>query len=125
MAHDAFISYSNQDKAIADAACAILENAGTRCWIAPRDVPPGSEWAAAIVGAIDQCRVLVLIFSAHANISNQIHREVERAVSKSIPIFPLRIEDVAPSRSMEYFLGAIGTPESRKLSAAVPAAPRC
>ena len=107
MAHDAFISYSNQDKAIADAACAILENAGTRCWIAPRDVPPGSEWAAAIVGAIDQCRVLVLIFSAHANISNQIHREVERAVSKSIPIFPLRIEDVAPSRSMEYFLGAI------------------
>ena len=107
MTDDAFVSYANQDKAVADAACAILEHAGTRCWIAPRDVPPGTEWAAAIVDAIDRCRVIVLIFSAHANISNQIDREVERAVSKGIPIFPLRIEDVAPSRSMEYFLGAI------------------
>jgi TIR domain-containing protein len=107
MAHDAFISYSNQDKATADAACTILESSGVRCWIAPRDVPPGSQWAGAIVDAIDKCKVIVLIFSSQANISNQIHREVERAVSKGIPIFPLRIEDVSPSSSMEYFLGSI------------------
>jgi hypothetical protein len=107
MAFDAFISYSHEDKAVADAACATLENAGTRCWIAPRDVPPGSQWAAAIVGAIDHCGVMVLIFSSQANISNQIHREVERAVSKGIPIIPLRIEDVTPTSSMEYFLGSI------------------
>lgn len=107
MAHDAFISHSNQDKAIADAACTILESSGIRCWIAPRDVPPGSQWAGAIIDAIDKCTVIVLIFSSQANISNQIHREVERAVSKSIRIFPLRIEDVSPSSSMEYFLGSI------------------
>jgi TIR domain-containing protein len=107
MAHDAFISHSHQDKAVADAACTILENSGIRCWIAPRDVPPGSQWAGAIVHAIDQCRVIVLIFSSQANISNQIHREVEHAVGKSIPIYPLRIEDVVPSDSMEYFLGSI------------------
>jgi hypothetical protein len=107
MAYDAFISYSNQDKAIADAACTILESSGIRCWIAPRDVPPGSRWAAAIIDAIEKCKVMVLIFSSQANISNQIHREVERAVSKGIAILPLRIEDVSPSSSMEYFLGSI------------------
>jgi TIR domain len=107
MAHDAFISYSNQDKTTADAACTILESSGIRCWIAPRDVPPGSQWVGALIDAIDKCKVVVLIFSSQANISNQIHREAERAVSKGIPIFPLRIEDVSPSSSMEYFLGSI------------------
>jgi formylglycine-generating enzyme required for sulfatase activity len=107
MAFDVFISYSHTDKAAADAACAALESAGIRCWIAPRDVPPGSQWAGAIVGAIDRCRVMVLIFSSQANISNQIHREVERAVSKGFPIIPLRIEDVNPTGSMEYFLRSI------------------
>jgi hypothetical protein len=38
MARDAFISYSNKDKATADVACAAMEAQGVRCWIAPRDV---------------------------------------------------------------------------------------
>jgi len=107
MALDTFISYSHQDKTAADAACAVLERAGVRCWIAPRDIRPGQEYGHAIIEAIDQCRVMVLIFSANANDSRQIHREIERAVSKGVPIIPLRIEEVVPTRSMEYFLGAI------------------
>jgi len=46
MAHDVFISHSAQDKAIADAVCAALENAAVRCWVAPRDVQPGRSFAA-------------------------------------------------------------------------------
>jgi hypothetical protein len=107
MALDTFISYSSKDKTAADAACAVLERAGVRCWIAPRDIRPGQEYGHAIIEAIDQCRVMVLIFSADANDSRQIHREIERAVSKGVPIIPLRIEEVVPTRSMEYFLGAI------------------
>src|SRR5215471_17045552 len=100
-------SYSSKDKTAADAACAVLERAGIRCWIAPRDIRPGQEYGHAIIEAIDQCRVMVLIFSANANDSRQIHREIERAVSKGVPIIPLRIEEVIPTRSMEYFLGGI------------------
>ena len=107
MALDTFISYSSKDKTAADAASAVLERAGVRCWIAPRDIRPGQEYGHAIIEAIDQCRVMVLIFSANANDSRQIHREIERAVSKGVPIIPLRIEEVVPTRSMEYFLGAI------------------
>jgi TIR domain len=107
MGLDVFISYSHHDKAAADAACAMLESSGVRAWIAPRDVRPGVEYGAEIVEAIERCRVLVLIFSANANHSGQILREVERAVSKGIPIVPVRIEEVLPTKSMEYFLGTI------------------
>ena len=32
-------------------------------------------------------------------------REVERAASKQIPIIAFRIDDVSPTKAMEYFLG--------------------
>jgi hypothetical protein len=107
MPYDAFISYSTQDKVTADAACATLEASGIRCWIAPRDIVPGAEWGEAIILAINQCRVMILIFSANANESPQIRREVERAVSKGLPIIPVRIQDIAPTRSLEYFIGTV------------------
>jgi hypothetical protein len=107
MAFDAFISYSSKDKVVADATCAVLEGAGVRCWIAPRDVQAGTEYGTAIIDAIDHCSVMILVFSSSANESRQIHREIERAVSKGIPILPVRIEEVTPTKSMEYFLGAI------------------
>lgn len=42
MAHDVFLSYATPDKTVADMACAVLERAGLRVWIAPRDVPAGA-----------------------------------------------------------------------------------
>ena len=105
MAHDVFISHSHQDKPVADAVCAGLESAGIRCWIAPRDILPGNEWGASIIDAISGCRVMIVIFSAHANASKQVLREVERCVSREITIVPLRVDNVMPSGSMEYFLG--------------------
>jgi len=104
MAHDVFISHSSKDKTTGDAVCATLEANGIRCWIAPRDVLPGSDWGESIIGAIKGARVMVLVFSSNANQSLQIKREVERAVSHGLIIIPLRIEDVAPSPSLEYFM---------------------
>jgi hypothetical protein len=107
MPFDVFISYSSKDKPTADAACAALEGAGIRCWIAPRDIRPGGQYGAAIIDAIDSCRVMVLIFSMSANTSHQVPREIERAVSRGVPIVPLRIEEVAPTESMAYFLDSV------------------
>jgi hypothetical protein len=107
MDFDIFISYSSKDKPAADAACAVLEASGIRCWIAPRDVTPGGEYGATIVEAIERAKAMVLIFSSSANQSAQIRREIERAVKKGVTIIPIRIEEVEPTQSMEYFLGAI------------------
>jgi hypothetical protein len=104
MAHDVFISYSSKDKPTADATCAVLEQRGIRCWMAPRDITPGADWGESIVEAIHSSRALVLLFSQNANLSPQIKREVERAVNKGLPVIPLRIENVMPAKSLEYFL---------------------
>jgi tetratricopeptide (TPR) repeat protein len=104
MAHDVFISYSNKDKLTADAVCAALEANGIRCWVAPRDILPGSDWGEAIIDAIHACRAMLLIFSSNSNASSQIKREVERSVNAGIPVVPFRIEDVMPSKTLEYFI---------------------
>jgi TIR domain len=107
MPFDVFISHSHQDKAAADAACSALESAGIRCWIAPRDVAPGADWAGAIVNAIDHCRAMVVIFSAGANQSKQIYREVQRAFERELPVIPLRIENVIPESTLAYYMGPV------------------
>jgi TIR domain len=104
MAHDVFVSHSSKDKSTADAVCAVLESHGIRCWVAPRDILPGQDWGGSIIEAINGARAMVLIFSANANASPQIKREVERAVNKGVAIIPLRIEDVAPTATLEYFI---------------------
>jgi hypothetical protein len=103
--HEVLISYSTKDKQWADAACSVLESQGIRCWIAPRDIAPGAEWGAAIISGIDACKVMVLIFSASANGSPQVRREVERAISKGLTVVPCRVEDIKPAGAMEYALG--------------------
>jgi TIR domain len=103
--HEVLISYSTKDKLWADAACAALEAHGIRCWIAPRDIMPGTEWGAAIIAGIDACKVMVVIFSASANESPQVRREVERAITKGLTVVPCRVEDVKPVGAMEYALG--------------------
>jgi len=103
--HDVFISYAQQDKIIADAVCAKLESRNIRCWIAPRDINPGKNFPEAIIEGIEEGKVLVVIFSSFANKSPHVTRELTHAVNKGRIIIPFRIEDVAPSKSMEYLIG--------------------
>jgi tetratricopeptide (TPR) repeat protein len=104
MSYDVFISSAHGDKATADATCAFLEANGIKCWIAPRDITPGQNWGEAIMAGLGQSRLLVLIFSARANESSHVQREVERALNRGMPIIPFRIENVAPARGLDYFL---------------------
>jgi len=103
--HDVFISYSSKDKPIADAVCASLENNSVRCWVAPRDVLPGEDFPKAIINGINGSKIMVLIFSANANASPHVTREVTKAVGKGLIIIPVRIEDAPMSESMEYLIG--------------------
>jgi hypothetical protein len=99
MAHDVFICHSSKDRTIANAVCSTLEQNCIRCWIAPRDVLPGSEYAESIVEAIHTSKLTILVFSANSNQSAHVRKEIERSVSSGIPILPFRVEDVVPSSS--------------------------
>jgi hypothetical protein len=102
----AFVSYSQPDRECAHAIVAHLEAQGVQCWIAPRDISPSADWAEEIIDAITAARVMVLVFSSSSNQSPQVRREVERAVHKQVSILPFRIEDVTPSKSLEFFLSS-------------------
>jgi adenylate cyclase len=104
MAIDVFLSYAAPDRAAALAVLAGLEANSVRCWIAPRDIPAGSEYGQQIVEAIKACHIVVVIFSASANSSPHVRREVERAVSAQRVIVPFRIENIMPTGAMEYAL---------------------
>src|SRR5436190_4433539 len=104
MAHDVFISHSTKDKVVSDAVCAALENGGIRCWVAPRDVQAGRSFAGEITRAIQESKIMVLIFSAHSNNSEQVLREVQLAVSSHLHIIQFRIEDVLLNDDLKYFL---------------------
>lgn len=99
-----FISYSSRDATTAEQVCAHLEAAGIRCWIAPRNIPTGIEYADGIVRGIDGARVMVLVFSPASNESIPVRREVELASHRGIPVLPIMIERTVPTGGMEYYL---------------------
>lgn len=102
--YSAFISHASADREMASRICANLEAAGFRCWIAPRDVRPGQDYPSEIINGIVSSKALVLVLSDNANRSTFVQAEVERACSKGKPIFPIRIEEVLPARSLELFI---------------------
>ncbi|HEX4200701.1 MAG TPA: toll/interleukin-1 receptor domain-containing protein, partial [Chthoniobacterales bacterium] len=102
-----FISHSSKDRETADAICAHLESAGIKCWIAPRDIEPGATWTKGIVQGLEAGRVLVLVFSEHANDSDHVEREVAKAFSSGLAVIPFRIKDVLPNQSLSYFLDTV------------------
>ena len=107
MSHDVFISYSHRDAQIADAVCHRFEEAGIRCWYAPRNIQPGDEWADAIINALEGSRIMILIFTDYSNSSIQVRREVDTAVSFGKAIIPFKCSDVMPSGSMRYYLSTL------------------
>ena len=102
-----FISYSSSDKIQAEAICDALESSAVKCWMAPRDILPGKDYAEGIIEAIESCTLFLLILSASSNASSQVRREVELARRKNFPVMPVRLDTTEPKnlhKTLEYFI---------------------
>lgn len=104
MVHDVFISYSTKDKVIADAICHILEENKIKCWIAPRDITSGKQYADEIVDAIKNAKIIVLVFSENAQASQFVKNEIKLAFSNSKPVISYVIDQSLPEGDFEYYL---------------------
>jgi len=102
--HDVFISYSSKDTAIAERVRDILETNKISCWIAPRDIPGGSNYAREIPAAIRSCSVFLLIMSRQAQDSIWVIRELDRAVNERKVVIPLMVEDVHFRDEFDFYL---------------------
>src|SRR6185312_967241 len=104
MKNDVFISYASEDLGLAEAIVAALEAAKMRCFMAPRDIPPGMERAAAIVDAICETRLFLLLHSGHANRSLQMVRELQLVHDRHIAVLAVRLDDSPANPEIESFL---------------------
>ena len=114
MGHDVFISHSSKDKEIVHLICSTLENSGLKCWIAPRNIKGGDDYAEEIIEAIRTCTVMLLVFSNHSNESAHVKREIDVATNAGKTIIPFKITDTEVSLAFVYYLAGIhwidGTP---------------
>ena len=102
---DVFLSHSSKDKPIADKVCDFLEGKGLSCWIAPRNIVPGSDWAASISTAVTTCKVFLLIYSANSAVSDQVARELSLAESaQGVFVVPYKVDNTDLTGAFQYYL---------------------
>jgi TIR domain len=99
-----FVSYASKDREAALSLCHALENRGFRCWISTRDIGPGENFQVAIPRAIRDAKVMVLVFSAESNNSNEVKKELALAGQNRLIVIPVRVEDVTPDDAFAYEL---------------------
>lgn len=104
MKYDVFISYSSHDQKVVEGLCAYLEQQKIRCFVAYRDIPRGVVWARAIVDALDESRMMVVVFSENFNNSDQVDREIELASEDKKPILTFRISNDVFKGAKKYYL---------------------
>jgi hypothetical protein len=99
-----FISHASRDRQIAETLCAALEKRGLLCWISSRDVAGGDNYQAAVFRAIRSTNVMVLLFTANANRSDEIKKELALASQNKLIVIPLRVEDIKPDDAFAFEL---------------------
>jgi hypothetical protein len=104
MPKPSFICHSSEDADIAKRLVSRLENASIPCWIAPRNIPPGLTYAASIVQGIKAAGFFIFIFTKASNQSEAVINEIENAMALKIPVIPFRIDNIAYSDSLDYYL---------------------
>jgi formylglycine-generating enzyme required for sulfatase activity len=104
MSAPVFITHSSLDYKKARAVVDALEKQGIKCWISERDIGAGDNYGDSIVDAIESALVMVLVFSANANNSEEIKKEIALASQRKITVVPVRLEEVTPSKAFRYEL---------------------
>ena len=134
MNKDVFVSYTTPDRRVAEDIVAFLEKQGVDCFIAPRDVDPGQAYAANLMQAINNCRVIILVASDAMNHSSHVLNEIEAIVNKQKTLIPFFIEDFQMNDEFCYYLSrtqrivaypdAVSSYYNKLLSAIMPMLPQ-
>lgn len=103
--YDLFISYATVNEEIANKVVSLIEKRGYKCFIAPRNIDTGKEYASEIIRGISNSLAVMLICSTASDKSGYVLREINSAVARNKTIIPLRIESFIPSEAMEFYLG--------------------
>ena len=101
-----FISYSSKDIELARAVFDSLTTKDFDCFFAATSIKPSENYAEAIIRALDSVDIVLLLYTKNSNVSPEVHKEIERASAKRIPIIPVRFENVPYHAVFEYHISA-------------------
>ncbi|MDP3660684.1 toll/interleukin-1 receptor domain-containing protein [Phenylobacterium sp.] len=102
MSASIFISFASKDVKVATTLCSALESRGFACWISARDIQPGENFQVSIVQALRRAKIMLLVFTANSNTSEEMTKELALASQQKLIVIPLRIEDVTPNDAFAY-----------------------
>ena len=90
-----FISYSRQDKAFVDRLVNDLRDNGIDVWRDVDSILPGSDWAAAIIGGIEQASSALMVFSQASRSSDWVNHETRYILGSraQLRIIPIVLDD--------------------------------
>jgi hypothetical protein len=109
--HRVFISYVQQDSAIAIEVADGLTAGGYQAWYAERDALPGPTFRAQVRDAVRGSKALVLIVSRHALLSDQVGNEIIAGLEHNVTFVPLLsgVDDSAIAASRPAWTTALGS----------------
>lgn len=112
-----FISYVEEDNAIARQIADGLEQAGYTTWYYERDSLPGPSYLIQIAQAIEQCLAMVLIISRRSLGSRQVTHELVRGLESGKPFVPV-LKDLSHAefqQAQPEWRGALGAAASIRI----------
>jgi len=98
---DVFVSYTRQDVDFTGALARALEAQGLSVWY-DAAIGGGAEWRASIVDAMQQARLVVLVYSPATEKSAEVAKELAVAAAQKRRIVPIRVANVFPSGAFLY-----------------------
>lgn len=90
---DVFISFYNQDEAVASKVHAALNKAGIDCFFSSDSIRGGSQFYLAIEKALKASKVVVLVLSSRTEKSTWVAKELNQSINLGKAIIPFQIEE--------------------------------
>lgn len=96
-----FLAYAREDAEPMARLHDALTDAGVRCFMDTRDIPPGAEWNDATVEALSNCAGLIVAISSSSAASDYVKSEVQTVFDDKKPVFPITLDASVPPESID------------------------
>ena len=116
MSAEVFVSYSSLDHAQVSKIIERLRKAGVSVWMDEGGIDAATLWSEAIVEAINDCKVLIMMVSSHSTDSANVVKEVMLASESSKTILPVYLEPADIPTRLKYQLTGIQHSEAYSLT---------
>ena len=116
MSAEVFVSYSSQDHAQVSKIIERLRKAGVSVWMDEGGIDAATLWSEAIVEAINESKVLIMMVSKHSTDSANVVKEVMLASESSKTILPVYLEPADIPTRLKYQLTGIQHSEAYSLA---------